>query len=38
MTIAAFSALFVGGLVACYWVGFKFGVAVRAIKNLGTHA
>lgn len=38
MSIAAFTSMFLGGLVACYWVGLKFGVAVRVIKNLGASA
>ena len=35
MSIEAFVTLFLGGLVSCYWAGMKFGVAVRALKNLG---
>lgn len=38
MTEERFVALVLGGLVACYWAGYKFGYAVRMIKNLGNHA
>lgn len=38
MSLEAFIALVLGGLVGCYWAGFKFGVAVRMLKNLGNHA
>lgn len=26
------------GLVACYWAGYKFGVIVKVIKDLGSSA
>jgi len=33
-----FVALFMFGLVSCYWAGFKFGTVVRVLKNLGNSA
>lgn len=38
VTLDAFVPVFIGGLVACYWAGLKFGVVVRILKNLGTSA
>ncbi len=38
MTTAALYMSIIGGLIASYFIGFKFGVAVRMLKNLGNHA
>lgn len=38
MSDERFVALVLLGLVSCYWAGFKFGKAVRLLKNLGNHA
>lgn len=35
MTDAEFTALLLSGLAVCYWAGWKVGVAVRMIKQMG---
>jgi hypothetical protein len=38
MSLEAFLVVVITGLVGCYWAGYKFGVVVRMLKNLGNHA